>query len=356
MEYAVVMAGGAGTRLWPMSRGATPKQLLKLAHGQSLLGHTLARAQGLVAPERLMICTGAGFVGPITQDMPGLHAGQFLPEPEGRDTLNAVAYSAAVLARQDPEAVLAVLTADHIITPEAKFREIVRQAFHFVAEHPDELVTFGIKPTHAATGFGYLQRGAALAEGVWRAGAFKEKPVAAVAESYLAQGGYSWNSGMFVWRAETLLEQVRVQAPVNYAGVMEIAAAWGTAQQEAVLQRVYPTLPKVSVDFGIMEHAPRVAMLEMDLAWLDLGAWTSVAELLTPEAAGNRVLGACAVTVDSAENLIISETPHVVATLGLRRMLIVHTPESTLVCPLDRVEEIKQVVAAVRARAGARYV
>ena len=263
MRYAVIMAGGAGTRLWPMSRSGKPKQLLRFIPGQdgesprSLLQVAAGRLRGLVEAGNVYVCTGAAYEKAVLAELPLLGESQLLGEPMARDTANAVGFSAAVLFGRDPEAAFAVLTADHIIEPVDVFQGAMRKAFEAVEKRPEFLITFGITPTFAATGFGYLERGAELAglPGVPEVEAFREKPKEDVAKEYFAAGNYAWNSGMFVWKARAILEQLRLQLPAAYEGLMKIAAAWDTPQRAEVLEAVYPTLPKISIDFGVMEKA-----------------------------------------------------------------------------------------------------
>ncbi len=364
MRYAVIMAGGAGTRLWPMSRGGKPKQLLKFIAGengpQSLLQLSANRLRGLVEPQNIYICTGAAYTKQILADLPFLPESQLLGEPMGRDTANAVGFSAAVLATRDPEASFAVLTADHIVEPVDVFQGALRTAFDAVEKRPEFLLTFGITPTYPATGFGYIQRGAELAglPGVYQVRDFKEKPKEEIARQYLAAGDYAWNSGMFVWKARTILEQLRQHLPAAYEGHMKIAAAWGTAQQAAVLNEIYPALPKHPIDTAVMEKAPHVAVIPLPIRWLDVGSWTSFAETLAADGSKNRAAaGTRAQHLGSSNVLAVSEEAgHLIATINCQDLLIIHTPRATLVCPAKDAEKIKQMVAEVEKLHGKDYV
>ncbi|HYD01195.1 MAG TPA: mannose-1-phosphate guanylyltransferase [Phycisphaerales bacterium] len=374
MRYAMIMAGGAGTRLWPMSRSAQPKQLLPLIRdhhpkgetAMSLLQVSAQRMDGLVPPERRFICTGEAYREPIRAALPQFTDDRILGEPAARDTVNAVGFTAAVLHKLDKEAVFAVFTADHVIEPQDVFRQRVEIGFRLVEQDPSRLVTFSIKPTYPATGFGYIERGAPINEnGGWAAGAFNvaryvEKPNLARAEAYLASGMFSWNSGMFVWKAATVLDCIKRFKPESYDGLMKIQGAWGTPQQNAVLNEVYPTLPKISVDYAIMEPAStdklvKVCTVEMDLKWLDVGSWPSYGQTLPADPAGNRrggVLSADnAVLINSSGNLVVSSDPsHTVSLLGCDNLIVVHTPDATLVMPRDKAEDLKLVHAALKPR------
>jgi len=355
MRYAVIMAGGAGTRLWPMSRTGKPKQLLPFIHGKSLLSLAAARLRDLVAPTGIYICTGESYVQAVLADLSILPLQQILGEPAGRDTANAVAFSAAILHKHDPASSMAILTADHIIEPVDVFQNALRTAFDMVEKHPQYLVTFGITPTYPATGYGYVQRGEPLADfpTVHKVVAFKEKPKEEVAKQYVASGQYAWNSGMFVWKTATILQQMKEHLPVSYEGVMKIAGAWGTEKQNEVLHAVYPTLPKISIDFAIMEKAPHVATIAMPVQWLDVGSWPSFGDTLQADAAGNRVANAKFASLDSRNVLAVSEVPgHLLATINMKDIIIIHTPNATLVCPAADAERIKALVAEVERTQG----
>ncbi len=376
MRYAMIMAGGAGTRLWPMSRKGEPKQLLPLlprpvdaggnaatGPAMSLLELAAARLDGLVPPERRFICTGEAYRAMIRRSLPAFTDAQILGEPAARDTVNAVGFTAAVLAKADPRAVFAVFTADHVIEPLDTFRKLVDLGYRLVEADPKRLVTFSIKPTHAATGFGYIERGAAIpgiAGGealAYRVARFVEKPNAQRAQAYLESGQFGWNSGMFVWSAATVLDCIKRFKPEAHEGLMTIQAAWGTADQARVLGEVYPALPKISVDFAIMEPASRdktvqVCTVLMDLKWLDVGSWPSYAQTLTPDADGNTRGGvldeAHAMVMQSSGTLVASSDPHhTVAVLGCKDLIVVHTPTATLVMLRDKAEELRHLHAKV---------
>ena len=363
MRYALIIAGGSGTRLWPMSRGNLPKQLIPFISGKSLLEIAYERLEGLVPAQRRYVCAGQMHAEAILKAIPTLSQAQFLGEPVGRDTVNAVAFGAAVIARQDPDAVIAVFTADHFIRPVDRFQAIINQGFEVAESYPETLVTFGITPTWAATGYGYLELGEPLCPSARVVGRFKEKPDEATAKSYFAAGPehYLWNSGMFVWRARTLLECLTCFEPATAAGLVRVADAWGTKEQSAALNEVYPKLRKVSVDFAVMEPASRhadfrVAAIPMPLEWLDIGSWPSFAETCPHDEQGNALAAERHVVVDSAGTLVASSDPrHLIAAIGCEEMIIIHTPDATLVCRADRAEEIKKAYGLVGERFGAEY-
>ncbi len=379
MRYAMIMAGGAGTRLWPMSRKGLPKQLIKFipapgggagAPQISLLELAERRLEGLIAPAHRYICTSEAYRAAIQRDIPGFAGtegnARILGEPAGRDTVNAVAFAAAVLAKSDPDAVFAVLTADHIIEPLEVFRERMDLGFQLVEQDPRRLVTFSIKPTYPATGFGYVERGtpirgleAAQAGGqhlAFHVERFVEKPDMPKAQAYVESGGFGWNSGMFVWRASTFLEALRKYRPENYDGIMKLQQAWGTPDQQRALSEIYPALGKISVDYAVMEPITKsrdrqfsVCTVQMDLRWLDVGSWPSYGETVTPDEAGNRLVGQTPPTVvKGRNNLVVSAAPgHTIALLGVDDLIVVHTPDATLVMPRQKAEELKELHSKV---------
>jgi mannose-1-phosphate guanylyltransferase len=367
MHYGVIMAGGSGTRLWPISRGDKPKQLLRVVRGKSLLQVSYERLRGILPAEQIFVCTASVHAPLVQADLPELPAGNILGEPMGRDTAAAIGYTAAILKKRDPDAVCAVVTADHVIEPIDAFQTSLKTAFEVTAEYPNALVTFGIVPTYGHTGLGYVHRGESLplkngAKGAYKVLAFREKPDKPTADRYVESGRYYWNSGMFVWRADTVLNELAAHLPDTYKGLTTIADAWGTPRQEAVLNEIYPTLKKISVDFAIMEPAGQgkgkamVAVVEMPVQWLDVGSWTSLAETLKTDEHNNAVGADFSVLVDSDDNIVLSTDPnHLITTIGVSDMIIVHTPDATLVCPKNESQRVKDLVGKLKEKFGNRF-
>ena len=363
MRYAVIMAGGSGTRLWPMSRAELPKQLIPFIDGRSLLEVAYDRFGDLVPVEHRLVCAGQRHRDVILSAMPTLDDASFLGEPMGRDTLGAVGFSAAVLVNRDPDAVIGVFTADHLIQPENEFQRIVSQGFDLVDQEPNTLVTFGITPTGPATGFGYLELGAPLTDSARIVKVFREKPPLDQAEQYFQSGPehYLWNSGMFVWRAQTLLDCIRRYEPDVWEKLTVIGEAWDTPSRDEVLNRVFPELKKISVDYAVMEPASRdesvqVAAVPMDLSWLDVGSWPSFAETRSRDENGNALATDHHELLDSSNCLVASSDPdHLITTIGCQDLIVIHTDNATLVCRADMAEKIKDLQKQVEERFGGKY-
>jgi mannose-1-phosphate guanylyltransferase len=365
MRYALIMAGGSGTRLWPMSRGDRPKQLIPFLEGRSLLQSAFDRLEGLIERENRYVCAGRRHEQTILAETPGLKRRNFFGEPVGRDTLNAVGLSAAVLAAKDPYAVIAVFTADHLIEPAEEFRRIVSQGINLVERLPETLVTFGIAPTGPVTAYGYLELGEQIenAPFAWRVQKFKEKPPLDLAKQYFDAGParYLWNSGMFVWRADTLLNCIRRYEPEVYRGLDEIAQAWNTPRQAEVLESIFPKLKKISIDFAVMEPASRdekirVAAVPMPLRWRDIGSWPSFAQTCRRDEHGNALAAGEQILLDSRNCLAASSDPeHLITLVGCENLFVIHTPDATLICPADRAEQIKELYQQIEKQYGGKY-
>ncbi len=367
MQYGVIMAGGSGTRLWPSSRSARPKQLLPVVRGKSLLQLSYERLRGVLPANQIFVCTSAAHGPGILANLPELPKENLLGEPIGRDTANAVGFPAAILRKRDPEAVIAIVTADHVIEPVEQFQASLRTAFEVVAEQPNALVTFGIVPTHGHVGLGYVFRGDPLNlksgnKGAYRVQAFKEKPDKPTADRYVESGRYYWNSGMFVWRADTVLSELAAHLPASAKGLATIADAWDTPRRDEVLREIYPTLPKISIDYAIMEPASQnkgmahVMVVEMPVQWLDVGSWPALAETLATDEHNNATDCETCIFVDSDDNIVISEDPeHLITAIGVSDMIIVHTKDATLVCPKAEAQRVKELVGRVKEKTGERF-
>lgn len=352
--YAVIMAGGRGERFWPLSRIARPKQFIDLFGGKPLLQLAVERLEGLVPPERILIVTSRDLAAASREAAPGLPPENIVGEPCGRDTAAACALGTElVAARQggDP-ATLAILTADQLMQDVPVFQQTLRDAFAMAAASPC-IVTIGIAPTHPATGFGYIEAAAKLDSGhatvFHKVERFVEKPDVATATAYLAGGRHFWNAGMFVWSVDTFRQSLRAFRPVLADAMSALAPSIGTPGFEGALEATYAGLERISVDYAVMEHARNIVMARGAFGWDDVGAWGAVANHFAADAAGNVVVGACE-SLDARGNLVLSDAKHLVALYGVEDLVVVHTPDATLVCPRARAQEIKDLVRKIGTR------
>lgn len=348
MRYAVVLAGGWGERLWPMSTRSRPKQMLSLAGDESLVKQTLGRIAPLVAVEETLVVTSELLRAQMIPELPGVPAERFIGEPVGRNTAPAIALAAKLLVAQDPDALMIVLPADHVIVDDGAFRAAIDTAAE-CADRDGALVTLGIRPTRAETEYGYIKAGAPVGrEGVLRVERFTEKPDLETAESFLADGGYYWNSGMFVWRADRFLKQVAEHLPDVAAALGMLNVEPGQPGFEEAVARFYDASPSISVDYGIMEKAAEVLVVPADFGWDDVGAWSALARVWAAEGRGNAERGET-VVIDSSDCVVYAEGG-VAAVVGLRDVVVVHTPDATLVCPKDRARDVRAVVEELKKR------
>jgi mannose-1-phosphate guanylyltransferase len=349
--YAVIMAGGSGTRFWPKSRRDRPKQLLRLSGDATMIQQTVARIEPLVPPDRILIITGADQAEATRAQLPGLPPQNIIAEPAPRDTAPCVALAAAIVrsrSRDSQPATMIVMPADHVIEPPEAFRATVEAAVSVIDQDPTALVTFGIKPTHPETGYGYIERGPLLEKTgggipVYEVLQFREKPDRATAESFLASGTFAWNAGIFVWRAQTILDELKIHRPALALALDPIFQALGTPQEAEILARLFPMLERVPIDKAVMEQSRRVRMLEVPYRWNDVGDWRALAALLDPDSSGNATQGSV-VTRDTTNSIIISDDDGLVATLGVDNLVIVHSGKATLVARKDQLDKLKSLV------------
>lgn len=346
-ESVLILAGGRGERFWPWSRPDLPKQLLPLAGERTLLEATLDRVAGLVPPERTWILTGHDLLEPVERAAAG--RARVVAEPVGRNTAPAVGLGAMLSLAHGFDGPMAVLPADHLIPDREAFLAAARRALELAGKEP-LLVTLGIAPQRPESGYGYIERGPALGAmlGAFRVRSFREKPDAATAARFLAAGGFYWNSGMFFWRPEVLLEALRRWRPELAAGLGRLEGRLDGPGRDAALAEVFPELESISVDYAVMERAENVAVIETEFDWDDLGSWGAWARRQERDAAGNVAVGK-ALALDAEECVILGgDTPVVV--LGARRLIVVQRPGGTLVCPLERAEDVRRVVAEIERR------
>ncbi|MFM7206429.1 MAG: mannose-1-phosphate guanylyltransferase [Planctomycetaceae bacterium] len=359
MLHAIVMAGGSGTRFWPASRAGLPKQLLPLAGDQTLLEDTVGRLDGLVPPDQTLIVTSARLLDAVRRQVPSLPAAAVVGEPCKRDTAPCIGLAALLVARRDPDATMAVMPSDHVIRPIADFQRAIGQAAAMVDRHPGRLVTFGVRPTYPAESFGYIQQGSRLPTGPGEAAAhavarFKEKPPATVAAEYLAAGTYLWNAGIFVWKADTIIAALDTRQPETMAHLRRIAAAWDGPDRERVFAEEFAAIKGISIDYAVLEHATDVAVIEAPFGWDDLGGWSAAARQRGADAAGNTAIGRH-LGIDTSGTIVHTDDRHLVVTLGLKDILVVHTPDATLVADRAHEEGVRRVVAELENRGWSEY-
>lgn len=352
--WAVIPAGGAGARLWPLSRAARPKFLLSLLGDRSLLQQTLERISPLVEPERVLVVCGPAHAAPVARQLPELPEGNILVEPSPRGSGPAIALATAIIARRDPDAIVASFAADHQVTDRAAFLDAVEIA----ARAADEgwLVTIGLPPTRPETGYGYIERtdetivSTPLGD-AFRVSRFVEKPNADRAARYIASGRFLWNASMFVWQARTLLAEVERLQPEVARGIAQIAQAWGTSAQDRVTAEVWATMPESTIDHGILEHAQRIAVAPADIGWSDVGDWNNIGELIERDDSGNSVRGEM-VQAMSHDCIIWSETGRLVALVGLNNVAVVDTEDALLVVDRNHAQEVRRIVEQIKATHG----
>lgn len=350
MRYAVIIAGGSGTRLWPLSRKSRPKQLLRILGNKSLLELSLTRLRGLIDPANIFIVTNAEYAQAVRDEASDVPGENIIGEPQGRDTANAIGLAAAILNRRDPEAVMGVFTADHIIEPVEAFVHSVTRAFDLADKCPQSLITFGLEPAWPHTGLGYIHAGEPITSPAddhkaLRVQGFKEKPSHEVACTYCKSGQYFWNSGMFVWQAKTILRQLEQFLPSSHKGLEEIAAQWDSSEGLETLNRIFPTLEKISIDYAVMEKADNVLMVVLPCSWVDLGSWSTLSEVVPADGQGNVTVASVAELLDSRNNIIVSEDDHLLALVGLQDLVVVHSPDATLICHKDQAQLVRNLVA-----------
>ena len=354
--YALIMAGGVGSRLWPLSRQKSPKQVLPLMGEHSMFAMAVERLQPLLMPEDVFVVVGEEQADLLKAENTGVPDRNYVIEPAGRGTAPAIALSAIALRRRDPEAIMAVLTADHFISDDAGFREVLKAAREVAAQN--YLVTLGITPSSPSTGYGYLERGQHLIQAndylAYQVRAFREKPDPATARHFVTSGQHSWNSGMFVWKVSRFLDELSHTMPEFYRQLMMIDAALGTPAYDRVLRDVWQAVQPQTVDYGVMEQARDVAVIPAEFGWNDVGSWATLLEILDSDEKGNVVRHAQHVGVDTGSTLVFGRD-RLVATIGLHDMIVIDTGDAVLICPKDRAQDVKQIVDELKQRGKTQY-
>jgi mannose-1-phosphate guanylyltransferase len=351
--HAVIMAGGSGTRFWPASRIGFPKQLLHLVGDNTMLQATFERLQGLVSPEHTLVMTNQHLVEPVRQQLPLIPPEQIVGEPMKRDTAACIALAASLIVHADPEAIMLVLPADHIISTDQQFHDCMLAGVRLIEQAPNQIVTFGIRPNYPAESFGYVQRGEGLSgskvAGAYRVESFREKPNRQIAEQYLQAGTYYWNSGIFMWRASTILNALRTFEPEMMKHIDAIAKSMGSPSFPATLQREFGAIDGRSIDYAVMERYKDVAVIEATFRWDDVGSWQAIGRLTQPDEQGNCVRGKY-LPIQSQRMIVYGTQEHLVVTIGMQDTIVVHTENATLVAPKHEEERVREVVKQLQTR------
>ncbi|WP_437224104.1 mannose-1-phosphate guanylyltransferase [Planctomicrobium sp. SH661] len=346
MLHCVIMAGGTGTRFWPISLRTKPKQFLSLAGDTSLIQSTFDLVQPWISPEQTWVVTNRQFVDETQQHLSLISKEHILAEPCGRNTAPCVGLAALCLLAVDPDAVMLVMSSDHVISPAESFRKDVELAQELVQQDRTRLVLFGVPPTYPATGFGYIERGNVLTPGAFQVQAFHEKPDRVRAESYLRNGRFLWNCGIFLWRADELLKLLAQYEPEMMERLETLRPHVGQPSWEGELAAVFPQLKSISIDYAVLEREKNLAVVEASFAWDDVGSWEAMTLLLPSDDSGNTVFGQH-VGIETSGCIIRSSADHLIATIGLENCVVVHTPRATLVARRDDENGIRRLISAI---------
>ncbi|PKL48977.1 MAG: mannose-1-phosphate guanyltransferase [Planctomycetes bacterium HGW-Planctomycetes-1] len=361
MQFAVIMAGGTGKRLWPLSRENRPKQALKLIEGDTLLRGCYQRINEVFDHRHIIVLTNKGYADIVRENLPDIPYDNVIAEPAVRDTAGAIGLAASVLARFDPDATMAVVTADQVIKPAKVFHQALEDGINFVDKNPDALITFGIQPSFPNTQLGYIKLGESqkcphCRNEIYPVEAFKEKPDMQTAKEYLSTGQYCWNSGLFVWKAKRVLELLFENLPQAKQPLQRIQADWGGPHQEETLAEYFIKLPKISIDFAVMEKAPKVHAIRLNCQWLDMGSFSALADIIESDKNGNIIIASQSETLNCKNSILVTEDKeHLIAAIGLEDMVVVHSPDATLVCPIGETEKLKQLLEVLKQHKKEKY-
>jgi mannose-1-phosphate guanylyltransferase len=361
MNYAVIMAGGTGKRLWPLSRKKRPKQVLQLFGGHTLLYHCYHRLVEIFEKDNILVLTNASYVDIVHENLPDLPKDNIIAEPAVRDTASAIGLAAAVLSKRDPDATMAVLSADHIIEPTENLQAALKDGLNCINKNPHCLMVFGIEPTTPSTQLGYIKcmdpiETESCINKVYTVEAFKEKPNENTAIEYVNAGNFFWNSGIFIWKAKTILDYLEKFLPESTEPLEKILAAWDTDSQSKVLQEWFPKLPKISIDFAVMEKAKDVHAIRLECKWLDMGSFNALAEIITSDEHDNVITTELNELIDCKNTIVVTEEhKHLIAAIGVKDMVIAHSPDATLICPADQTHRLKELLEKIEKDTGDQY-
>jgi len=354
--YAVIIAGGSGTRLWPASRQLHPKQIKPFIDGKTMLQATFARMSKVVKPDHIFICTGEKYKKDCLKQLPNLKPNRLILEPVPRNTTAAVGLSAAVLSKLNPDSVLVNVWSDSFIKNEAEYIKKTKLAIKALNKLPSRLIGLPAKPTYPATGYGYLKSGKKLIDNVLEVEKFVEKPDSKLANKYFKDKTFYWNTGIFVCRTDTFLDVYKKLVPKMYNQLNEIKLAWGTSGQAKVLKQIFPKLDSVAIDYAIFEKTNQMAILPADLGWSDIGSWQAVYDLMKPNKASNLATKGQVIDVGSENSLVFNEGSNkLVATAGLKDVIVVNTDDAVLVIDKNSDQEVKKIIEQIKAKKMTQY-
>jgi mannose-1-phosphate guanylyltransferase len=345
--HAVIMAGGSGTRFWPASRQEVPKQLLRMGSTRSMLQTTFDRLSGLVSSQHVLVATNSQLVEAVVSQLPDLPIEHIIGEPVKRDTAPCIGVAASLVEAADKDGMMIVMPSDHVIEPRSEFHRAIQAGVRLIEQDPERIVTFGIRPTYPAESFGYIERGNVLdgSAGVaaFEVRRFREKPKKEVAEEFFKAGSFYWNSGIFLWKAKTILNALRSYEPEMFEHIERISQAIGTPDFHAKFVEHFKEIQGKSIDYAVMERHPKVVLIEAPFQWDDVGSWQAMSRLLKPDVDGNAVEGPY-LGIDSKNMIVRSESDHLVVTIGMQDVIVVHTKDATLVAPKQEEERVREVV------------
>lgn len=351
MIHGIIMAGGSGTRFWPESRRRRPKQLLNLVGAKTMIRATVERILPEIPFERIMVVTSAFQADAVRKQLPEVSPEMVVSEPSARNTAPCIALAAYKLQKLDPDAVMAVLPADHLIGKEEEFLKALLAGADAACQH-DCLLTFGVVPNRPETGYGYIKLGPTRlvigSVAVHSVERFVEKPDPATAEKYVASGRYMWNSGMFIWKVSSIIKAVETYLPALSVTLEEILPALNTPEESRALEDAYRKIEPISVDHGIMEKADNVLCIPVDVNWNDVGSWTSLEDVWTPDEHGNSTSGE--VVLLGSSNCIVCSPQKLIALLGVEDLIVVDTPDALMICRKDRAQEVRRLQEALKER------
>ena len=346
--YALIMAGGGGTRLWPLSRKQTPKQLIPLVDDRTMFKTSIDRLAPLFTPDRILVVTGPQYVEQMKADVPEIPPENFIVEPHGRNTGPAAALAIGVVHKRNPDATIALLTADHHIGQEAKFRDVLTAAYTVAQD--DYIVTLGISPTFPSTGFGYIHQGEELCvvngfDG-YRVLGFKEKPDEVTATQFITSGSYSWNSGMFIWTSDLAMREFARQQPQMQAAIQELLPAVDTPDYQPTLERIWEQMPALPIDIAVMEGAEKMAVFPVDMGWSDIGSWSALFGVHKLDEFGNSFTGADQIVLETRDSMVRSK--RLIVTIGVKDLIVIDSDDALLICHRDNAQDVKKVVSYLR--------